>query len=333
MAERDFEHFAGRLEDFWERAENRPVSRREFRLYGRQVEVASNHAGVLDALEECIPLYSTAPPVDDAPYRLQFVVREALADPGPPPEHLPPHIRYTGSAGWIHLDLGGWGQVFTDLARGEARIILSPQLAARPDLVARSVLNTVLTNFAIHDRAGFLHATGLVHGSRVLLLMAPHNSGKSTTAMRLTLSGRYRLLSDSQIYVKQTTHGIRLTGFPVGRGKLRRDMLASFPDLAGRLTPEQVRDETKFVLDLRRLNPDLVEEKAVFPKAVDWCLLSRGQNPQTTLRPATEAEVWESILENSLFLEERAVWETNLGEIEGLVKMARFWRKKSVRLA
>jgi hypothetical protein len=102
-------------------------------------------------------------------------------------------------------------------------------------------------------------------------------------------------------------------------------MLPEFPDLQGMLTPEQVRDETKFVLDLRQLDPGLVCEDAILPAAVDWCLLTRTGNPESTVRPAVEAEIWEAVMENSLHYDERPVWEENLREIEPLVKMARFW--------
>jgi hypothetical protein len=252
-------------------------------------------------------------------------------DPGPDPQtgHLPerlaPLIRYTGSGDWIHLDLSTWGQCFAELRRGEAAGVLSPALAARPDQVTLVVLNTLLTNFLTRHGYAMLHATALVREDRVLMLMAPHNSGKSTTALRLALAGHFSLLTDSMVYVAGSEAGLQLTGFPVGRGKLRRDMLPAFPELAGRLTPEHVRDETKYILDLRTFNPDLVFEEALNPQQVDWCLLSRTDRTNSTVRPATEAEAWDSIMVNSLHYDERGIWEENLRKIEPLVKMARFW--------
>ena len=47
---------------------------------------------------------------------------------------------------------------------------------------------------------------------------------------------------------------LQLFGFPVGKGKLRRDMVSHFPLLQPHLIAEPVRDETKYALDLRTLN-------------------------------------------------------------------------------
>ena len=116
---------------------------------------------------------------------------------------------------WFNLHLGAWGSCFADLRTGFGVAILAPTFAARPDLVARHLINTLLTNFLTRNGFAMLHATGLVrngtplngdrslrlrkasaqgatHPTRVLLLMAPHNSGKSTTALRLTLSRAFR---------------------------------------------------------------------------------------------------------------------------------------------
>ena len=320
-----YDRFSGRLEDFWRREANEPAHQREFHVFGLPVVLASNQAPILEAADHTVSLYSRADPLDREPFRIRIAVRPPGADPGPAPGHLIPLIQYTGSGDWIHIDLAGWGQAFAELRRGEATIVLSAALASQPEHVTRVILNTLLTNFVTRQGHAMLHATGLVRGEQVLLLMAPHNSGKSTTALRLALTGHFSLLTDSMVYVTGKARGVQLTGFPVGRGKLRRDMLPEFPDLEELLTPEQVRDETKFVLDLRRLDPGLVCEGAVFPTAVDWCLLARTDGPQTTLRPATEAEAWEAIMVNSLHYDDRELWEENLREIEPLVRLARFW--------
>jgi hypothetical protein len=320
-----YDRFADRMEDFWGRREHAAGHERIFHIFGWPVVLSSDYEPVLDAGGLAEPLYSRVPPLDREPFRIRIAVSRDDPAPAPVPESLIPLIRYTGSGDWIHIDLGAWGQAFAELRRGEAAVVLSAGLAARPDLVTLAILNTLLTNFLTRHGYAMLHATGLIQGDRVLLLMAPHNSGKSTTALRLVLGGGFGLLTDSMVYVSRALGGVQLTGFPVGRGKLRRDMLPAFPGLRELLSPEQVRDEVKFVLDLRRLDPRLVCEGAVFPRSVDWCLLTRTDRPQSALRPATEAEAWEAIMTNSLHYDEPGVWEENLREIEPLVKTARFW--------
>jgi hypothetical protein len=330
-----YDQYESQLEDFWGRRDNRLRYRRTFSVFGCPVELASNDERVLAAASYSAPLYSTAPPRtvssgNPVGYQVRFVVRPPakdvrILDPGPPPEHSAEHIQYTGEGSWINLHFGSWGNVFADLQTGIATGVITPQLAARPDLISRGLLNTLLNNYLTARGFAMLHATGLVRNGRVLLLMAPHNSGKSTTALRLTLSGQFQLLSDSQIYVTTTESGLQLTGFPVGRGKLRRDMLPHFAQLAPLLTPEQVRDETKYVLDLHQLDSTLVYDEAICPTHIDLCLLKRNGQPKTTLHEATLEETWDAIMLNSLHYDNPNVWAENLSQIEPLVKRARLY--------
>ena len=336
-----YNRYKAQLEDFWGRQDNELRFQRIFSVFGCQVALSSNDERVLAAADYSAPLYSTAPPVerpmlekrvtsigvetgsnDRGLFHIRIVVRPHVHDPGPPPENLFEHIQYTGGGGWLNLHFGLWGNCFVDLQAGLATAVITPQLATRPDLISRGLLNTLLNNFLTTHGFAMLHATGLVRDGRMLMLMAPHNSGKSTTALRLTLSGKFQLLSDSQIYVTTTDRGLQLTGFPVGRGKLRRDMLPHFPELHPLLTPEQVRDETKYVLDLRQLNPSLVCEHAVYPTHIDLCLLKRNGQPETSIQKATLEETWEAIMLNSLHYDNPDAWEENLRLIEPLVKRA-----------
>ena len=320
-----YTRYESQLEDFWGRRDNPLHYQRTFSIFGCPVEITSNDERVLTAADHSAPLYSTAPAHDGELYRIRFVVRPPAKDVGPPPEHPAEHIQYTGEGDWINLHFGAWGNAFANLRAGIATAVITPQLAARPDLISRGLLNTLLNNYLTAHGFAMLHATGLVRNGRVLLLMAPHNSGKSTTALRLTLSGNFRLLSDSQIYIAMTERGLQLTGFPVGRGKLRRDMLPHFPQLAPLLTPEQVRDETKYVLDLHQFDSSLVYDEPVYPTQIDLCLLKRNGQPKTTLHEATLEETWEAIMLNSLHYDNPDVWAENLRLIEPLVNMARLF--------
>ncbi|MBK9051061.1 MAG: hypothetical protein IPL78_09140 [Chloroflexi bacterium] len=181
------------------------------------------------------------------------------------------------------------------------------------------MLNTIFTNLVINANFAMLHCTGLLRGEDVLLLLAPHNSGKSTTALRLVLAG-YQLISDSQIYVSPDSEGIELLGFPVGRTKLRADMVPHFPQLQPFLTPEPVREEMKYTLDLRRFNAELVCETAVRPRTIHFCLLHRNGTPHTQLTPAPPHELLTAIADNnSIYYDRPAVWLPSLRLIERLV--------------
>jgi uncharacterized protein Usg len=196
-------------------------------------------------------------------------------------------------------------------------------LARQPGLVARCLLNTIITNFFIANGYAMLHASCLYHQGHAVLLMAAHNSGKSTTALRLALAG-YPLLSDSMIFLTPATDKLLLLGFPVGRVKLRQDMVPAFPQLRDLLEPEMVRGEIKHSIDLRCLDPKLVCEEAVSPSGIDLCLLARGSTGETVLRPASRAAVEASVMENSLFYDTDTVWRRNLAGIEKLLDAARW---------
>ena len=311
------------LDDFWGRRHNRPRLMREFHVFGRPVRLSSNDEGVLAAGDLSRQLYSTAPAAAEPPLVVQFVVRDAPIDPGPVPDDLVRHIQYSGEGYWLAMQLGAWGHCQVDLAAGRALAVLTPQLAQQPETVSRCLLNTIFNNLFTARGLSMLHATCLWREGRALLLMAPHNSGKSTTALRLILTG-YTLVSDSQVYVARDEAGIQLMGFPVGRIKLREDMLAEFPRLRPLWMTEQVREETKYTLDLRRLDPALVHAEAIRPSAVELCLLERSDDGRTRCAPATRTEVMEAVMVNSLHYDTADVWKRNLAPIGPLVDRARW---------
>ena len=313
---------APRLEDFWSRRANEPRFERELRLFGRPVQLLSNDAGVLRAGDFSEPLYSAAAPVDAAPFVVQLLVGPSPTPLEPAPENLMARIQYMGAGGWLAMQLGAWGHCQVDLAGGQALAVLSTELAAQPELVSRCLLNTVFNNLLTAAGLAMLHATSLARGDRALLLMAPHGSGKSTAALRLALAG-FPLMSDSQVYLSDVGGALALTGFPVGRIKLRHDMLPDFPGLRALLTPEEVRSETKYGLDLRRVDPALVRASAVIPSLVDLCLLTRHDRPETALTPAAPAEALETAIQNSLHYDRAEAWSGNVALIQRLIAAAR----------
>jgi len=310
------------LEDFWGRRSAEPLHRRRFRLFGLPVDLASNVEGLLTAADYSHPLYSRAAPTEGPRLTVELIARQPPIDVGPVPDYLVQHIQYTGHGAWLAMQFGAWGHCQADLAHGHARAILTPALAARPDLVSAWLLNTLFNNFFTFHGFAMLHASCVLEDGRALLLLAPHNRGKSTTVLRLVLNG-YRLLSDSQVYLLGTDRGLQLTGFPIGRVKLRQDRVGEFPDLRPLLIPEQVRGETKYVLDVRQIDAHRVCEEAVLPERIEFCLLTRHDRMETELRRASREEVLKAAFENSLHYDTQSAWEQNLRLIGQLVDRAR----------
>lgn len=318
---RAYEAQREQIEDFWGRRANRCDLCREEVVWGRRVRLCSNDVQALKALEPCLPLYSQAQSVDRSPFEIQMVV-SGDAEVGPPPEALMDHIRYTGQADWLDMGLGNWGHVFVDLAQGQARLVIDRSLVARPDLLAQCAMNTVLTNLFIGDGYAMLHASCLMRGDHALLLMAPHNTGKSTTALRLVLDG-YQLLSDSMVFLSPYSANVELLGFSVGRIKVRPDMIAVFAQFADALQMEHVRAEIKYALDLARHDPSLVHRRAAQPRRITLCLLRQSGCAETYWESASPDEVAEATILNSLYHDTPAVWQANLALIARFLERAR----------
>ena len=336
-----YARFHPHLEDFWGRRENRLAHAVEFRLFGRLFRLSSNHAPVLASAEFSRPAYSIAPETEDPPFEIRIVVH---APPRPPPEippalspefplefpeEIPPdlldRVHYAGNEDWLNLGFGEWGNCFVDMAAGRATAVLAPEFAARPDLVSRWMLDTVITNLFTRNGFAMLHATALVRENCVLMLIAPHGGGKSTTALHGLLAGD-AVLTDSMVYLARREGRLQLTGFPVGRLKLRRDLLPDFPQVEPFLGREQVRGETKYTLDLNRFAPDRVCKQALTPDAVMLCLLGRHDRAGSLYEAADPESLWEAVMLNSLHFDAYPVWQSNLALVAGLLQRARAYR-------
>ncbi len=303
------------LADFWQRRANDLCHRREVQLFGHRLVVESNEAGLFTAVSLALNQYSQTSQTKSPLGTLQLIVQSMRQPPGPAPDDLMQQLTYSGSGDWLMMQLGGWGMAHLDLAKRRGTAVLDPQLAARPELVAQCVLHTLLLNLVIGHGYGMLHASCLVRDGVALLLLAPHNTGKSTTALRLALAG-FRLLTDSMVFVDGDGF---LHGYPVGLAKLRGDMVDQFPTVRPFLQPEIVRQETKYRVDLRSVNPNFVQETAVQPKKVILCLLSRHDEPETVIVDVGETAVIQAILQNSLYVDQPQVWQKNVENLQQLL--------------
>ncbi|MAT97325.1 MAG: hypothetical protein CL608_09305 [Anaerolineaceae bacterium] len=303
------------LEDFWQRRANDLQFKREVRLFGHPLVVESNEEGLLAAVDFALQNYTQTEQAKPPLGALQLVVQPLRQSPGPAPNDLMQKITYSGSADWLMMQLGNWGVAHLDLARRRGTAVLDPQLAARPDLIAQCVLHTLLLNLVIGHGYGMLHASCLVRDGVALLLLAPHNTGKSTTALRLALAG-FRLLTDSMVFVDGDGF---LHGYPVGLAKLRGDMVDEFPQLRPFLQTEIVRQETKYRVDLRAVNSEFVQETAVRPQKVILCLLSRHEVAESVVEEVEGTADMQAILHNSLYVDQPHVWRQNVAKLQKLL--------------
>jgi hypothetical protein len=320
------------MEDFWSRRANAPKYERKIHIFGHPVLFDSNHARMLDAATLAEQMYSTSDSQDESTWRVHLTVH-SQPDPStrsgrrlaPPPERLIDLIHYTGAGDWLSIDLREWGNCFVDMKRGEAHAILSSRLAENPELVCQVLINTILNNIATRHGYSMLHASALVKDDHILVLQAPHGAGKSTTALRLLLNG-YKLLSDSQVYLGEHDGALWMGGFPVGRIKLRADMLPLFPALAAEATEEPVRNETKHRVDLMRVDPALTHREMIRIRRVEFCLLERWEKPESKIESLSEDELWPELMVNSLHYDTPELWNDNLRRVDLMLRKANLHR-------
>jgi hypothetical protein len=314
-----------RMEDFWSRRANAPKYEKTIHIFGHAVTFDSNHQKILESATLAEQMYSTGDVRGEAAWHVHLTVHDPDPQPAPPPERLIDLVHYAGADDWLSIDLRAWGHCFVDMKRGEAHAVLASPFAENPEQVCLVLVNTILTNFLTRHGYSMLHASALVKKGHLLLLQAPHGTGKSTTALRLLLNG-YQLLSDSMVYIGERNGELWMGGFPVGRIKLRTDMLPLFPALAAKAQTEPVRNETKYRVDLTRVDPALSRSEMIQVQRVEFCLLERWEKSESKIEPLSEEELWPEIMVNSLHYDTPELWKENLRRIELLLRKAKLHR-------
>jgi hypothetical protein len=313
------------MEDFWSRRANAPKYKKMIHVFGQPVLFDSNDEKVLESALLAEQMYSTWDSLDEPVWRVHLTVYDPGPEPVPPPERLIDLIHYAGADDWLSIDLREWGHCYVDMKGSESHVILSSALAEKPWLVCQVLLNTILNNFATRHGFSMLHASALVKNGHMLVLQAPHGTGKSTTALRLLLNG-YQLLSDSQIYLAERDGALWMGGFPIGRIRLREDMLPLFPALAPETQTEPVRNETKHRVDLMRVDPALTRREMIEVHRVEFCLLERWDKFESRIEPLSEDELWPEIMVNSLHYDTPEQWNENLRKVDLLLREANLHR-------
>jgi hypothetical protein len=236
---------------------------------------------------------------------------------------LPEQLSYNWVGDWISLSAGQWGHAFAHLSTRTAVAFLTPALAAETRLVSRYIIDHYLLNFILTEWA-MLHASCVLDptGRRLILMVAPHNTGKSTTALHLLRAG-YFFLADGMALLRREGSGFIVGGYPIGEVKLRDDVLALFPDYAGEAI--KVREQHKTVVNLQAVHPDRLAKTLFSPPAVQLCLVERSGTHQTEVMPLSPAEAWPALAANSVYWDEPARLEHNMDTLQALLQNANLY--------
>ncbi len=284
-------------EDFWSRQANAQAHVFECAPYGIPTTITANQAEVLDAARLSAGRYSRSQAAEGKPIHIQVVVsREAGA---PAPDDLPARLKYTGIGEWILLSAGEWGHSFGNLRTRTALVALSQTLAADARLVSRYFVDHYVLNFALTEWA-MLHASCVLDGSRqrLIVMVATHDTGKSTTALRLTRAG-FTFLADGIALLKMKNGDVVVGGYPIGEVKLKDDVLGWFPEYSGQAI--QVREHQKTIVDLRSAHPDRIVESLLAPGSIHLCFVERHDSPRTHVTPIGATEAAQIISANTVY--------------------------------
>ncbi len=283
MPSPDFEDLIQNLPDFWSRRANAQTEVFEFSPFGIPARVTANRSQILAAARLSAGRFSQAAETAGQPIQIRVVVGDL--PPAPVPPDLPEHLVYAGVGDWITLSAGRWGHGFASLPGREAVIFLSPSLAAETRLISRYFIDHYLLNFILTEWA-MLHASCVFEPKqqRLIMMIAPHNTGKSTTALHLLRAG-YHFLADGMALLRREQAGFVGGGYPIGEVKLREDVLALFPEYVGETV--RVREQRKTVVNLRSAHPERVVERLIRPASIQLCFAQRSGTTQTEIIPLT----------------------------------------------
>ena len=309
-------------EDFWSRQANAQKHSLACAPYGISTTIASNHAGILTAAQLSARRYSQANEAGGQPIRMQIVIRQESS--APPPADLADRLVYSGSGDWITLSAGDWGHGFAQLHTREVCIFLSPSLAADVRFVSRYFIDHYVLNLILAEWA-MLHASCVIDpgGRDLIVMVATHNTGKSTTALRLVRAG-YTFLADGMALLKFDGETPIVGGYPIGEVKLRDDALASFPEYAGQTV--RVREQNKTVIDLRAAHPDRVAESLVTPASIHICFVERQASPHTYLDPINAGEVLPILAGHTVYWNAESALGHNTAALHHLLQIAKLYR-------
>ncbi|MGH2593742.1 MAG: hypothetical protein ACRDGG_09540 [Anaerolineae bacterium] len=318
-------------EDFWSRQANAQAYSFDCAPFGIPARITANQAEVLAAARLSAGRYSQATESSGEPIEIQIAVSQNTG--APLPDDLPVRLAYAGVGEWITVSAGDWGHCFANLRTRMACVFLSQSLAADVRFVSRYlidhyVLNLILTEWAM------LHASCVLDASRqrLIVMVATHNTGKSTTALRLTRAG-YLFLADGMALLRPPKPragsdpaggSLVVGGYPIGEVKLRDDVLALFPEYTGEAV--RVREQQKTIVNLRAAHPDRIVESLITPASIHVCFVERRAQLHTQIVSIDVAEAVHLLTANTVYWNDASKLEHNTAMLHRLLRIANLHR-------
>lgn len=316
--------------DFWNRRVGESSHELNLAAYGYAVRFQTNSEAALEAAKISAGRYSRAQPLPGEPViHIRALVVPAFPTAPVPPD-LPALLQTVGVGNVLYQAATPWIQWVTDLQARTCTMMISPALAHEPWQLSRSIIDRAVLNILLGQGVGQLHATTLVRGDTALLFIAPHGTGKSTTAFHLLNAG-FRLMGDGLAFVRPTVSGngisrFELMGYPVGEAKLTTEAKSLFPEWEGDGIEVTAHNIRKHIVNLRTLAPDKMTAEAIIPNRVILCLAERNGQPVTTAETLDADAAFLRVLPDTIFWDEPHAMEQSLENVKQLIQRASCYR-------
>jgi hypothetical protein len=262
---------------------------------------------------------------DPADLRFEYAVdpRAAARPRGTArPVYDPPtgEVAYFSDADRLWIDDGDGVQVLCTPADGTSLARVHPGRRRDLWMLSRPMLTLPMLELLKRHRRFGVHAAGVAHGDRGILMAGASGSGKSTLALALARGG-FGFLGDDLLFLSREAGAVRALGFP-DEVDVTPASAALFPELAGTLggpppdgwPKHRLRaDETWGARTVLECRPELV----LFP-AVSGAV-------ESTVEPLGAEEALLELAPNVLLTEPSAA-QAHLDALGDLVRQARCYR-------
>ena len=309
--------------DFWNRRVGDEVF--EFRSFGYGYEIlfVTNHRAVLDAIRISAGRYSLAKPLDGNP-KIEIRILVVPTLPATPlPENLPAMLQTVGVGDFLFQAATPWVQWCTDVKTRTCTMVISEALAREPWQLSRSIIDRAPLNILVRQGVAQLHSTTLIRDDCALLFIAPHGTGKSTTAFHLLNNG-FRLMGDGLLFAREAKElgagKFELMGYPVGEAKLTTAAKPLFPEWDGEGLELTAHGVVKHVVNLRALAPHKMIDTSVVPQRIILCLAQRNGQPLTTAERLDAAQTFARLLPDTIFWDEAEAMQRSLDVVKRLIE-------------
>lgn len=316
---------AAAFEDFWNRQLGDSYFDLRYPAYGYEVKLTTNAREVLDAARLAAGRYPRARVLDGNPAIGLNVFVVPTWDAPPVPRDLPATLQTIAAGDFMFQAATPWLQWFTDLRARRTYAFIARALAAEPRVLSRYLLDRAVNNILFREGVGQLHATSLMGDDHAVIFIAPHGTGKSTTAFHLLNAG-YRLMGDGILFIRERDGQFELMGYPIGEAKLTAEMQPLFPEWSGAGAEVTVHNVHKSIVNLRELAPHKIIEDAVYPGHIILCLAERNGVTTTHAERLTSAEALERILPDTIHWDNANAMVGSLEVVRRVIERADCYR-------